>query len=129
MSSLRAANLATRDGTYTTSMENPVRGSARAWCKADTAGNNLANFNVSSVTDIGVGTIEFNFATALPNANYVALPSIQVDSGATVQAYRVVVDNTTPPTTTKVRCVCERTNGTAVTGFDPNLWMMAVFSA
>ena len=43
--------------------------------------------NVSSITDNGVGNYEVNFATAMANTNYIAVPTIQNNRVTGVSAY------------------------------------------
>lgn len=62
-----------------------------------------SSYNVSSITDNGVGDYTVNFATALSDANYVACgvlaPSIQGQGGSWAQ------HNTVAPTTSAYRMV------------------------
>lgn len=41
------------------------KGTAKVWAKADTAGSLLAGYNISSVTDVGIGEVTFNYAITL----------------------------------------------------------------
>ena len=45
----------------------------RAWALADGTGtvSILGSNNISSMTDVGTGTYQFNFTTNMPDANYV----------------------------------------------------------
>jgi hypothetical protein len=62
------------DGTYSTSANNVVQGSAKAWVNFDASSGSSAPirgaFNVSSVTWVSTGQYQINYATAMPNANY-----------------------------------------------------------
>lgn len=53
----------------------PPKAAARAWVNFNGTGTVAIrdSFNVSSITDHGTGDYTVNFASALPNANYVAL--------------------------------------------------------
>ena len=42
----------------------------RAWVNCDNAGTTADSFNVSSVTDNGVGDLTVNFTSPMPNVNY-----------------------------------------------------------
>jgi hypothetical protein len=71
MSTLVAQTIS--NGTVSTSSENVIRGSARAWVNFDGTGTPTirASYNVSSITDNGTGDFTVNFTNALPDANYV----------------------------------------------------------
>jgi len=49
----------------------------RAWVACNGSSTILAAFNVSSVTDVGVGSIAVNFTNAMPDANYAAPAIVQ----------------------------------------------------
>jgi hypothetical protein len=96
MSTIRADNLATRDGTYTTSMQNPVRGSAKAWVNFNGTGTVAirSSYNVTSITDHGVGEYTMNFTNTMADANYAA---VGTGNGVVLQTVA------SPPTTTTFR--------------------------
>jgi hypothetical protein len=75
---INSAQFATVTGTA------PIYG-ARAWVNFNGAGTVAirASGNVSSITDNGTGQYTVNFTTAMPDANYVCLPSGYDASGAT----------------------------------------------
>jgi len=81
MSTLNVTNIS--DGTNTTSTTDVVKGSAKAWVNFDGRTNTGGNcdiresYNVSSVTDEGVGYYTINLTTAMPDTNY----SVIVASG------------------------------------------------
>ncbi|HTH11156.1 MAG TPA: hypothetical protein VMA55_16425 [Acidovorax sp.] len=52
----------------------------RAWCTFNAAGNVAAGGNVTSVTKIGTGRFQVNFATALPSASYAAIANSDANS-------------------------------------------------
>ena len=59
-----------------TSMDNAIYGSAKAWVNfgyVSSAMTTRASYNVSSVTYNTTGQCTVNFTTAMPNANYVTL--------------------------------------------------------
>lgn len=72
MSTLKTSNIT--DGTNTASTEQLCKGSAKAWFCANTTTSPITildAFNVSSLTDLGVGLYTVNFTKAMPNTNYV----------------------------------------------------------
>lgn len=60
---------------------------ARAWVNFSGVGTVAirASGNVSSITDLGVGIYDVNFATALPDASFAAVASFQVLSWSDLQ--------------------------------------------
>jgi hypothetical protein len=62
---------------------NPPVGVCRAWVNFNGTGTVAirASGNVSSITDNGVGDYTVNFATAMPDANYVVTASARISSG------------------------------------------------
>lgn len=77
MSTLKTNTLSNVAGTASTAIENAIHGSAKAWVNFD--GQNTptirASFNVSSITDDGIGYYTVNFTTAMPDTNYTTLIS------------------------------------------------------
>ena len=73
MSTLVTQNIS--NGTVSTSSENVIRGSARAWVNFNGTGTVAirASYNVSSITDNGTGDYTINFINAMPNTNYAGL--------------------------------------------------------
>ena len=71
MSTLKTANIANLSGT-STSVENVLNGTAKAWVNFNGTGTVAirASYNVSSITDNGVGDYTVNFTTAMVDANY-----------------------------------------------------------
>jgi len=72
MSIVKATTLEERVSGDNTPVADVVNGSARAWVNfngTDTVAIR-ASYNVSSVTDNGVGDHTVNFTTAMPNADY-----------------------------------------------------------
>jgi hypothetical protein len=69
MSTLVAQTIS--NGTVSTSSENVIRGSARAWVNYNQVTSTInGSYNVSSVTNNGTGDFTINYTNALPNANY-----------------------------------------------------------
>jgi hypothetical protein len=79
MSTLVAQTIS--NGTVSTSSENVIQGSAKAWVNFNGTGTVaiLASYNVSSVTDSGLGLYTVNFTNALVDANYAV--AISTNSG------------------------------------------------
>lgn len=72
MSTLRIDNLSNSAGTQSTSVLNAINGSAKAWVNFNGTGVVAIRqaFNVSSITDNGVGDYTVNFTTPMIDANY-----------------------------------------------------------
>ena len=70
MSTLVAQTIS--NGTVSTSSENVIQGSAKAWVNFNGTGTVAirASYNVSSITDNGAGDYTINFTNAMPDANY-----------------------------------------------------------
>src|SRR5512139_1563870 len=73
MSTLKCTTLSKQDGSKSVPVDTVVNGSAKAWVNFNGTGTVAirAAFNVSSITDNGVGDYSANFATAMPDALYV----------------------------------------------------------
>jgi hypothetical protein len=74
------------NGTVSTSSENVIQGSAKAWVSFVGTGTVAvrASYNVSSITDNGTGQYTVNFTNALPDVNYAVVFGTQ-DSPAGAQ--------------------------------------------
>lgn len=72
MSAVRADNFGNRAGTSSIPADTLLQGTAKQWVHFNGTGTIAVtdSFNTSSVTDVGVGTYEPNFATAQPSTNY-----------------------------------------------------------
>jgi hypothetical protein len=105
MSTLVAQTIS--NGTVSTSSENVIQGSAKAWVNFNGTGTVAirASYNVSSITDNGTGDYTVNFTNAFADADY----SIVGSCGQSVAALfypnlnpsNVIV----PPTTTSFRLI------------------------
>ena len=82
MSTLVTQNIS--NGTVSTSSENVIQGSAKAWVNFNGQGTVAirSSYNVSSITDNGTGDYTINFTNALPNADYAAVGSCWYQSGS-----------------------------------------------
>jgi hypothetical protein len=72
MSTLKINTLSNLAGSQSTPVENAINGSAKAWVNFNGTGTVAirASYNVSSITDLGTGYYQYNFANALADANY-----------------------------------------------------------
>jgi hypothetical protein len=72
MSTLRVTNLQSAAGTQNVTQDRLYRGAATAWVNFNGTGTVAIrdSYNVSSITDNGVGDYTVNFQTALADANY-----------------------------------------------------------
>lgn len=70
MSTLKTSNIT--DGTNTASTEQLCRGTAKAWVVFNGVGTVavLNSYNISSITDDGVGRYTLNFTKPMKNFNY-----------------------------------------------------------
>jgi hypothetical protein len=69
-----------------------------------------ASYNVSSITDNGVGDYTVNFATALADANY-ATAGTSGRGNTTATAGRSYMQNTAAPTASAFQCNIRNTSG------------------
>lgn len=79
----------------------------RAWVNFNGTGTVAirASFNVSSITDNGVGDYTVNFTNAMPDANYAAVMSGEqsTGTGATAAQYMIGVDVNVAQTASAVK--------------------------
>ena len=78
MSTLRTINIANQGGTKSAPVADVIDGYAKAWVRFHASAGTptiLAAFNVSSITDNGVGQFSVNFAQAFADVNYSATGS------------------------------------------------------
>lgn len=74
MSQLKTNSIANVAGTASTDVLNVINGSAKAWVNFNPAGGAInASYNVSSVTDNGTADYTVSFASAMIDANYIAV--------------------------------------------------------
>jgi len=74
MSTLKANTLSNVAGTQSIPVDRVAQGTAAAWVNFNGTGTVAirAAYNVTSITDNGVGNYTLNFTTALAHANYAA---------------------------------------------------------
>jgi predicted PhzF superfamily epimerase YddE/YHI9 len=72
MSTIRVGTISNAGGTQSTSAENVINGSAKAWVNFNGTGTVAIrqSYNVSSITDNGTGNYTVNLTSALTDANY-----------------------------------------------------------
>jgi hypothetical protein len=98
----------------------------RAWVNFNGTGTVAirASGNVSSITDNGTGNYTVNFATAMPDANYAVIGSVNTISGS-VGIFTSVINSTDfDKTTTSVRVNSFNQAGSL---FDTNSTNVAIF--
>lgn len=130
MSTLRADTIANRLGTKSVPADTVVDGTAKAWVNFNGTGTVAIRraFNVSSITDNGLGDYTVNFTAALPDANYLPVvtgvfgsngPNITAPSNSTAGGSQ---------TTTSCRIVQGATGAGGGGNTDPALIGVAIFS-
>jgi hypothetical protein len=99
----------------------------RAWVNFNGAGTVAISGggNVSSITDLGVGSYAVNFSTALPTANYAYCSTGKSGGGGGTSATCMEQNNGMPPTTTSCAMVAKA----SATGglIDPGFISLAIF--
>jgi len=122
MSTIKADTVSNLAGSSTTSMNNVVNGSAKAWVNFNGSGTVAirASYNVSSITDLNVGYFRVNFTNAMLDSNYATQGTSTYYAG--VSNIGLVVINS--PTTTDVSL---STVYTATLGFDSPNVNVAIF--
>jgi hypothetical protein len=112
MSTLRVNTLANQGGTQSTAIENAINGSARAWVNFNGTGTVAIrkSFNVSSITDNGVGNYNINFATAMPDADYNF--TFGTSNAQTASINQVSLRSGTTPTVDSIGIIAEHQGGT-----------------
>lgn len=72
MSTLRLTTISNQSGSASVPSDTVINGSAKAWVNFNGTGTVAirASFNVSSITDNGVGQYTINLTNAMPNANF-----------------------------------------------------------
>jgi hypothetical protein len=112
MSTAKFDTLSNLAGTLTIPVDTVAQGTARAWVNFNGTGTVAirAAFNVTSITDNGTGDYTVNFTTAMPDADYAAVPNA-AQNGTT--AVRNNVINAYVYSTTSVALVSTRASSAA----------------
>jgi hypothetical protein len=116
MSTLKVTNIQDTSGGNSSTTAEIKNGIAKAWVNFNGTGTVAirASFNVSSITDNGVGDYTVNFATALADANYAVFGSgvcASDQGGSTTFQLRIPPgfgSNATLKSTTQVRMLSRR---------------------
>ena len=105
-----------------TSMDNAIYGSAKAWANFNGSTAVIrASYNVSSITKNGTGDYTVNFTNAFADTNYVAVLS----SGTVETTCNVASRYSTGATTSSLRVFSETANEGAL--IDITTYLIAVF--
>lgn len=106
-----------------TSTTTVVRGSAKAWVNFNGTGTVAirASFNVSSITDNGVGNYTLNFTAALADTNY----SSAGHTTATLTGMNCITETT--KTTSSFQIQCAGISSGSVVATDPVTVNVAIF--
>jgi hypothetical protein len=125
MSTLALATISNLAGTASTSSDNVIRGSAKAWCSYNASAQTInGSFNISSVTYNGTGSFTFNFTTAMPNATYSSIGMC----GGTAGTFEIRGADGTFQTTTSCNLVSIN-DGSVGSATNPIYVNLAVFSS
>lgn len=87
MSTIKANTLSNVAGTQSIAVDRVAQGTAIAWVRVTVSAgvpSVAANYNISSVTDVGVGIYTLNFTTSMPDLNYAFTGGGQHTSGAVI---------------------------------------------
>ena len=96
------------DSSGVLATQNGMNGIAKAWVNFNGTGTVAirASFNVSSITDNGVGDYTVNFTNAMPDANYTTMTTTNRSStNTTLVNISRIADELATPTTSAVRVV------------------------
>ena len=66
MSTLNVSNIT--DGTTTVGTSYVVNGSAKVWCALGSNNSLAQSFNISSITDVAAGVVQYAYASSMANA-------------------------------------------------------------
>ena len=85
MSTLRTTTLSNAAGSASVPVDTVISGSAKAWVNFNGTGTVAIRgaFNVSSITDNGIGDYTVNFTNAMPDANFVTNLNVRREVGFT----------------------------------------------
>jgi len=78
MSTLEVSNIS--DGTTSVPAGYVVNGSAKAWVNGQDDATVLDSFNISSSTDNGVGTYQYNYTSSFSSSSYSSQSEARVGS-------------------------------------------------
>lgn len=123
MSTIAAQRISNLAGTASTSMDDAINGSAKAWVNFNGTGTVAirASYNVSSITDNAVGDYMVNFTNAMQDTNY-AVTGTTGSVGAIVGV--ITYDHATARSTTMFRIL---TFNSSFVGADAPYNHLAIF--
>jgi hypothetical protein len=111
-----------------TSMDNAIYGSAKAWVNYNgTSATVRRSYNVSSVTRTATGQYAVNFTNAMADANYATVTSSSAVNNGVYGKFSNIVGvtgTTVTPTTSSVTVFSSYTSGT----FNEDYISVAIFS-
>jgi hypothetical protein len=127
MSTLRVTNVQDTAGANSLTTAQIYNGAAKAWVNFNGVGTVAirANFNVSSITDNGVGDYTVNFTNALADADYAVQGAVADDAN-----FRRLfnIDGGTAFSTGSVRVKCkDAASGTTTLNADIAFMQVAIF--
>lgn len=115
--------------TSTTTLVTPGRqqfhpSAAKGWVKAASNGGSAVSFNVSSVTDGGVGRVVVNWTVPFSSANYIALGTAQYSTSLSAATTLIVQERTD---TTASACHMDIIDSSGTAFQDPNYTNIAAW--
>jgi len=111
MSTLRTTTLSNAAGSASVPVDTVISGSAKAWVNFNGTGTVAIRgaFNVSSITDNGIGDYTVNFTNAMPDANFVTNLNVRREVGFTnppTTSIDQYLATSRPNTTTTTTVMC-----------------------
>lgn len=106
MSTLKVTNIQDTAGGNSSTSAQIYSGRAKAWVNFNGTGTVAIrdDFNVSSITDNGMGDYTINFSTALPDSDYVwALNERNASNNASTQTFSCPAANCESPSSSSFR--------------------------
>lgn len=129
MSTARFNTLQNAAGSKSVPVDTVVDGSAKAWVNFNGTGTVAirAAFNVSSITDNGVGDYTVNFTTAMPDANYCSTGFAWASAKNAAAIFLGQPATTTNPQTASSIRVATRDNISETILFDATVVNVSIF--
>lgn len=126
MSTLRLTTISNQTGSSSVPSDTVINGSAKAWVNFNGTGTVAirASFNVSSITDNGVGLYTTNLTTSMVDANYSVTTATQPNNYSGAYTGSGFGTSAGDNTASQVRL---ETRDNANNAIDSNTIMMAVF--
>ena len=128
MSTARFNTLQNAAGSVSIPVDTVVNGSAKAWVNFNGTGTVAIRqaFNVSSITDNGLGTYAINFAVAMTDANYALAGSCRQTDTTAFKSSSVAFDDLDTALTTTAANI-KITSGSNTVGLDVDLITAVIF--